>query len=47
MPEVLLKAWTSEQRFSHQGKYWSFNDIVVEPPSAQKAAPTGLDGRGQ
>src|ERR1700683_1795006 len=33
---VLLKSWTSEQRFSHRGKYWSFNDIIVEPPSAQK-----------
>src|SRR5216117_677335 len=31
---VLLKAWTSEERFSHHGKYWRFNDIVVEPPSA-------------
>src|SRR3954464_3528854 len=29
---VLLKAWTSEERFSHRGKYWQFNDIVVEPP---------------
>ena len=44
---VLLKSWTSEQRFSHQGKYWSFNDIVVEPPSAQKPHPQHLDGRRQ
>ena len=45
--EVLLKAWTSEQRFSHHGKYWRFNDIVVEPPSAQKTASADLDGRRQ
>jgi len=44
--EVLLKAWTSEQRFSHQGKYWRFNDIVVEPPAAQKPHPQIWMGAG-
>ena len=44
---VILKSWTSEERFSHHGKYWQFDDIVVEPPTAQKAAPRGLDGRRQ
>jgi alkanesulfonate monooxygenase SsuD/methylene tetrahydromethanopterin reductase-like flavin-dependent oxidoreductase (luciferase family) len=44
--EVLLKAWTSEQRFSHYGKYWRFNDIVVEPPSAQKPHPQIWMGAG-
>jgi alkanesulfonate monooxygenase SsuD/methylene tetrahydromethanopterin reductase-like flavin-dependent oxidoreductase (luciferase family) len=43
---VLLKSWTSEQRFSHQGKYWSFNDIVVEPPSAQRPHPKIWMGAG-
>jgi alkanesulfonate monooxygenase SsuD/methylene tetrahydromethanopterin reductase-like flavin-dependent oxidoreductase (luciferase family) len=37
--EVILKAWTSEERFSHHGKYWHFEDIVVEPPTAQKPHP--------
>jgi alkanesulfonate monooxygenase SsuD/methylene tetrahydromethanopterin reductase-like flavin-dependent oxidoreductase (luciferase family) len=37
--DVLLKAWTSEHRFSHAGKYWTFNDIVVEPPTRQKPHP--------
>jgi alkanesulfonate monooxygenase SsuD/methylene tetrahydromethanopterin reductase-like flavin-dependent oxidoreductase (luciferase family) len=37
--EVMLKAWTSESRFSHKGKYWTFNDIVVEPPSHRKPRP--------
>jgi alkanesulfonate monooxygenase SsuD/methylene tetrahydromethanopterin reductase-like flavin-dependent oxidoreductase (luciferase family) len=37
--DVILKAWTSEQRFSHHGKYWHFDDIVVEPPTAQKPHP--------
>jgi alkanesulfonate monooxygenase SsuD/methylene tetrahydromethanopterin reductase-like flavin-dependent oxidoreductase (luciferase family) len=36
---VIIKAWTSDQRFSHHGKYWNFDDIVVEPPTAQKPHP--------
>ena len=30
--EVLLRAWTTRERFSHHGRYWPFDDIVVEPP---------------
>jgi alkanesulfonate monooxygenase SsuD/methylene tetrahydromethanopterin reductase-like flavin-dependent oxidoreductase (luciferase family) len=37
--EVILKAWTSDDRFSHHGKYWHFENIVVEPPTAQKPHP--------
>ena len=43
---VMLKAWTSEERFSHHGKYWRFNDVVVEPPSAQKPHPVVWMGAG-
>jgi alkanesulfonate monooxygenase SsuD/methylene tetrahydromethanopterin reductase-like flavin-dependent oxidoreductase (luciferase family) len=43
---VILKAWTSEERFSHQGKYWQFNDIVVEPPTRQKPHPPVWMGAG-
>src|SRR5512138_1720920 len=25
--DVIVKAWTLEERFSHHGKYWRFNDI--------------------
>jgi alkanesulfonate monooxygenase SsuD/methylene tetrahydromethanopterin reductase-like flavin-dependent oxidoreductase (luciferase family) len=34
--EVLRKAWTADEPFSHQGTYWAFDQIVVEPPTAQK-----------
>ena len=34
--EVMTKAWTSDTPWSHQGTYWEFNEVVVEPPSAQK-----------
>ncbi len=43
---VILKAWTSEERFSHKGKYWTFNDIVVEPPSWSKPHPAVWMGAG-
>jgi len=36
---VITKAWLSDQRFSHHGKYWNFEDVVVEPPTAQKPHP--------
>ncbi len=44
--EVILKAWTLNEPFSHHGKYWSFNDIVVEPPSAQRPHPAIWMGAG-
>ena len=36
--EVILKAWTQE-RFSHQGKYFTFNDVCVVPKPYQKPHP--------
>src|SRR6187402_976517 len=36
---VILKAWTSDERFSHHGKHWHFENIVVEPPTRQKPHP--------
>lgn len=36
---VMTRAWTSRQRFSHRGRFWHFEDIVVEPPPAQRPHP--------
>ncbi len=44
--DVIVKSWTSKQRFSHQGKYWQFEDIIVEPPTAQKPHPPMWMGAG-
>ena len=44
--EVILKAWTASEPFSHCGKYWSFKEIVVEPPTAQKPHPPIWMGAG-
>jgi alkanesulfonate monooxygenase SsuD/methylene tetrahydromethanopterin reductase-like flavin-dependent oxidoreductase (luciferase family) len=43
---VLLKAWTSDEPWSHRGKYWQFEDVVVEPPPAQKPHPPLWMGAG-
>ena len=37
--DVILKAWSSGERFSHRGRYWQFDDILVEPPTQQKPHP--------
>jgi alkanesulfonate monooxygenase SsuD/methylene tetrahydromethanopterin reductase-like flavin-dependent oxidoreductase (luciferase family) len=37
--EVILRSWTSRTRFSHRGRFWTFEDIVVEPPTAQRPHP--------
>jgi alkanesulfonate monooxygenase SsuD/methylene tetrahydromethanopterin reductase-like flavin-dependent oxidoreductase (luciferase family) len=36
---VILKAWGSDEPFSHEGRFWHYNEIVVEPPTAQKPHP--------
>src|SRR5438552_12985223 len=36
--DILRKAWTQE-RFSHQGKYFQFQDVCVMPKPYQKPHP--------
>jgi alkanesulfonate monooxygenase SsuD/methylene tetrahydromethanopterin reductase-like flavin-dependent oxidoreductase (luciferase family) len=43
---IIVKAWTSNQPFSHRGQYWAFDDIVVEPPTAQRPHPPIWMGAG-
>ena len=44
--EVMLKAWTSDAPWSHRGTYWQFEDVAVEPPTAQKPHPLLWMGAG-
>ena len=37
--EIMIRAWTERRRFSHRGRFWRFEDIVVEPPPAQQPHP--------
>src|SRR5437868_7393717 len=36
---LMIRAWTARSRFSHRGRFWRFEDIVVEPPPAQRPHP--------
>ncbi|HEX3830691.1 MAG TPA: LLM class flavin-dependent oxidoreductase [Solirubrobacteraceae bacterium] len=36
---VILKAWSSDAPFSHEGRFWHYDEIVVEPPVAQEPHP--------
>jgi alkanesulfonate monooxygenase SsuD/methylene tetrahydromethanopterin reductase-like flavin-dependent oxidoreductase (luciferase family) len=36
---VMIRAWTERARFSHAGRFWQFEDIIVEPPPAQRPHP--------
>src|SRR3989449_8972873 len=44
---IMVKAWTSDQPWSHRGKYWQFDNVVVEPPTAQKPHPPLWMGAGR
>ena len=34
---VITRAWTSDVPFTHHGKYWQFDEVIVEPPTAVRA----------
>ena len=44
--DIITKSWTSNERFSFHGKFWQFDDIVVEPPTHQKPHPPFWQGAG-
>src|SRR6267142_4701213 len=44
--EVMTRAWTSDAPWSHRGQYWQFEDVAVEPPTAQKPHPPLWMGAG-
>ncbi|MGH7099769.1 MAG: LLM class flavin-dependent oxidoreductase [Stellaceae bacterium] len=44
--EVICKAWTAPGRFSHHGRNWHFDNIVVEPSPVQRPHPPFWLGAG-
>lgn len=44
---LIRKAWSSDEPFSHKGRFWRYNGIVVEPPTAQKPHPPLWIGAGR
>ena len=37
--DIMTRAWTSRERFSYEGKFWRFDDVVLEPPPLQSPHP--------
>ncbi len=37
--QVMTRAFTTRARFSHKGRFFHFEDVVVEPPPAQQPHP--------
>jgi alkanesulfonate monooxygenase SsuD/methylene tetrahydromethanopterin reductase-like flavin-dependent oxidoreductase (luciferase family) len=35
----LRRAWTTHERFSHRGQFWSFDDIIIDPKVFQQPHP--------
>ncbi|HLI21075.1 MAG TPA: LLM class flavin-dependent oxidoreductase [Stellaceae bacterium] len=44
--DVIRKAWNSTGRFSHHGKRWNYDNIVVEPSPVQRPHPPFWLGAG-
>ncbi|MBV9825424.1 MAG: LLM class flavin-dependent oxidoreductase [Alphaproteobacteria bacterium] len=43
---LIRKAWTSKERFSFEGKWWRYDNIVVEPAPIQQPHPPMWLGAG-
>lgn len=37
--EVITRSWLTRSRFTHRGRFWRFEEVVVEPPPAQEPHP--------
>src|SRR5262249_28976995 len=44
--EVIQMAWTTRARFSHEGRFWRFKNVIVEPPPKQSPHPPLWTGAG-
>ena len=37
--QIILKCWNEKKKWNHKSQYWTFNDVIVEPPCTQKPHP--------
>src|SRR5262249_52065644 len=44
--DVITKSFTANEPFSHHGRFWQYDNIVVEPPTAQRPHPPLWMGAG-
>ena len=38
--DIMVKSWENKEKWSYSGKFWSFEDIIVEPSCYQLPYPT-------
>jgi alkanesulfonate monooxygenase SsuD/methylene tetrahydromethanopterin reductase-like flavin-dependent oxidoreductase (luciferase family) len=36
---IMTRAWMLRDRFSHHGRFWRFDDVILEPPPLQSPHP--------
>jgi alkanesulfonate monooxygenase SsuD/methylene tetrahydromethanopterin reductase-like flavin-dependent oxidoreductase (luciferase family) len=44
--EVILKAWSSSERWSHDGPFWRYENVISEPRPLQQPGPPVWMGAG-
>ena len=44
--EIILMAWRTRERFAHEGRFWRFQNVLVEPPPKQTPHPPLWAGAG-
>jgi alkanesulfonate monooxygenase SsuD/methylene tetrahydromethanopterin reductase-like flavin-dependent oxidoreductase (luciferase family) len=44
--DIITKSWVSNERFDFHGQFWSYDGIVVEPPTIQRPHPPFWQGAG-
>ena len=37
--KIMTKSWTEDEPWTYEGEFWSCEDVVVEPPTAQQPPP--------
>ena len=37
--EIMKRCWSNNERWSYEGKFWKFKDVIVEPPCFQEPYP--------
>jgi alkanesulfonate monooxygenase SsuD/methylene tetrahydromethanopterin reductase-like flavin-dependent oxidoreductase (luciferase family) len=44
--EIITNAFVNDTKWSHKGRYWQYDDVIVEPPTAQRPHPPFWMGAG-
>ena len=44
--KILTKSFTEDEPWTYEGDFWSFEDVIVEPPTAQQPHPPFWMGAG-